>query len=550
MTTDPPNSRLAAFLLAEAGDCIAAGRPGHALQLLAKSYTLNPGGPAFRPLADACRLLGRWEQLASFCARQQRLQPDDPWPWFHLAAYHLQHQRFLAATVPLREALRRDPTLPEPWVELGNLWKRLGEVQRAIVCYRQALKAAPGCVAAQDNLLFSLLFSDRVTPEQIAQAHREWGRRWLGGGVPPQLLPGTRLRGGYLSPDLREHSVASFLEPLLRHHDRQRFEIVCYQCNQEEDAVTARLKGYADRWRSIAHLSDDAAEAIIRQDRLQLLVELAGHTADNRLRLLARRPAPLQVTWLGYPHATGLDAIGYRLSDAIADPPATADHLESERLLRLPPPFLCYQPPADSPEPGPPPAARTGQVTFGCFNRIDKASPATLALWRELLAQAPTAILALKSEVFADPAATERFITRSGLPADRLRLLERTPDRSSHLALYNRIDIALDTFPYNGTTTTCEALWMGVPVITLAGGHHAARVGKTLLEAVGLGDLVADTAEGYLHRAAALTQDLNGLTQLRQRLRATMESSLLCDAERFTRNMEDAYRSMMASLSA
>ncbi|TWJ18871.1 O-linked N-acetylglucosamine transferase, SPINDLY family protein [Geobacter argillaceus] len=541
------------FLLAEAAECLAAGRHNHALILLGKGFMIDPGGEFFNPLADLCRLMERWDDLERFCRERVVHCPGDPWPWYHLAGVSLQRQRFLNAVGELREALRRGPAHKGAWIELGNTWKRLGEIGRAIVCYRRANELEPADERAADNRLFALLFSDRHSADLTALAHREWGRRF--GTVPPvSFVPPAddgRIRIGYLSPDLREHSVTCFLEALLRRHDRQRFEVTCYQCSGEEDPVTRRLQGYVDRWRKIDGMDDEEAADLIRKDGIQILVELAGHTAGNRLPLMALRPAPVQATWLGYPHSTGLEAIGFRISDAVADPPGAADQWHTERLIRLPAPFLCYTPPPDAPAAALPlPCSRSGGITFASFNRIDKASPTVLALWRTVLDLLPNSRLLLKSEIFADPEATDRFVKRSSLPKERLIMLGRTPDRHSHLTLYGQVDIALDTFPYNGTTTTCEALWMGVPVISLSGRCHASRVGRTLLESVGLGALVAETGESYVELACSLAGDLPRLSMMRQTLRSTMAGSPLCAGERFAGNMEEAYRAMLKDLSA
>lgn len=547
-----PQTELHRFFLEEAGRQIAGGRHSHALQLLAKGFSLDPEGSLFGPLADICRLLGCWDELERFSGQRLVGRPHDCWAWYHLAGCSLQQLRFLTAVGQLCEALRHHPDFLEAWIELGNIWKRLGEIRRAIVCYQRALQVDPDCARAHDNLLFSMLFSDEYSPDAVAQAHRDWGTRYLNVATRfVQAVENRKIKIAYLSPDLREHSVTCFLEPLLRHHDRHRFEVTCYQCNQVEDAVTQRLKEVVDHWRNIAELSDEDAGEVIRQDGIQVLVELAGHTAGNRLALLAKSPAPVQATWLGYPHSTGLRSIGFRITYRIADPPGAAEQWHTEQLMRLSEPFLCYDPPLDAPlVTQRSDACDSGRVTFACFNRIDKASPTILAVWAALLRRLPQARLLLKSEIFADPQATARFVRRSGLPQEQLLLLARTPDRGSHLGIYNQADIALDTFPYNGTTTTCEALWMGVPVVTLAGRHHAARVGKSLLTAVGLENLVAQTPEEYLELACQLADDSLRRHRLRETLRTTMRSSALCDADRFARQMEAAYRTMLEALPA
>jgi predicted O-linked N-acetylglucosamine transferase (SPINDLY family) len=294
-------------------------------------------------------------------------------------------------------------------------------------------------------------------------------------------------------------------------------------------------------------LSDDEVAERIRADGIDILVDLAGHTANNRLRVFARKPAPVQVTWLGYPSTTGLTAIDYRLVDVVTDPVGAADTWASETLVRLEGGFLCYGALMDAPEPTVPPCIKTGTLTFGSFNYPAKVSAATLDAWAALLSRLPQARLLLKGKPFADPATRALFLARlgeRGVPAERVELVAWLSSTIAHLALYNRVDIALDPFPYNGTTTTCDALWMGVPVITWAGDRHAARVGASLLTTVGQTELIARDPDDYVATAAALAGDLDRLAALRAGLRARLQASPLCDAAGFARALESAYREM------
>lgn len=349
---------------------------------------------------------------------------------------------------------------------------------------------------------------------------------------------------GYVSGDFRRHSVANFLLPVLENHDRSRFETYCYSNNPWDDEVTDRLKTASGQWRRISGLEDPEAAEQIARDGIDLLIDLSGHTAHNRLTLFARRPAPLQATWLGYPGSTGVEAIDYRLVDGVTDPSGDADYCE--KLVRLQPGFLCYAPL----DPAPAPAMRpTGQpIRFGSFNNPAKLSRATLDLWGRLLKTVGEAELVLKGKPFADPETRrillERFAER-GIAEERIVLLEHIADPVGHMAAYGEIDIALDPFPYNGTTTTCEALWMGVPVIALLGDRHSGRVGASLLTRVGLEDLIAADASDYVRRAAGLAADGNRLAELRRTLRDRMAASPLCDGPGFTRRLEAAYLRMM-----
>jgi predicted O-linked N-acetylglucosamine transferase (SPINDLY family) len=350
-----------------------------------------------------------------------------------------------------------------------------------------------------------------------------------------------------VSADFRAHSVASFLTPLLEGHCRRVVEIFCYADVIRPDAVTAHLRGLADHWLPVAGMPDEALSQRIRADGIDILVDLGGHTAHNRLRVFACKPAPVQLTWLGYPNTTGLRAIDYRIVDDVTDPPGAADGFASETLLRLPGGFLCYGAAKDATEPAPPPCLKTGVITFGSFNNPAKMSPATLDTWAELLTRVAGARLLLKGKPFADEACRASFLARfgeRGVAAERVQLIAWLPNSTAHLALYEQIDIALDPFPYNGTTTTCEALWMGVPVVTLRGNRHSARVGASLLGQLGLTDWIAASTGDYVEIALALGADPGNLHSLRHSLRRLMAASSLCDGNAFARKIENAYRTI------
>jgi predicted O-linked N-acetylglucosamine transferase (SPINDLY family) len=360
--------------------------------------------------------------------------------------------------------------------------------------------------------------------------------------------PARRLRIGYVSPDFRAHAVANFFEPLLSCHDRSQFFIACYSNCPAPDAVTRRIESAADLFRDITALDDAAAADLIRSDGIDVLVDLAGHTARNRLLCFARKPAPVQVTYLGYPDTTGLSAIDARFTDALADPPHT-DIYHSESLIRLPAPFLCYQPPVDAPSPAPPPMLANGYITFGSFNNFTKLNRQTIKLWAQLLKSVLTARLLLKADALADPLVAESAraaFAPHGIPAQRLTLSGFVPTTAGNLDFYRNIDIALDPSPYNGTTTTCEALLMGVPVVTLAGQTHVSRVGVSLLTGVELTSLISTDADDYIRRAAVLAVDVNQLTTLRETLRARLLRSPLADAGRLAANIESAYRTLFS----
>jgi len=540
----------AATVLQEAAAHLAAGSHDQALRILRLLIEQQPlHNAAFTLFADLCALLRQWEPLADICRQRLQYLPNDTETCCRYAQAELGQQRYLHALALLDDVVKRTPEHAAAWHELGRVLKRLARVDEACACFCRAVTAEPDNRIFQDSFLFTQLFSDSCQPVKIAAAHRAWGAKFPAIPAPVTQLKNTaRITVGYLSPDFREHSVASFIEPVLRHHDRQRFKIICYQCGPEQDGTTQRLRSLVEQWQDITDLDDAAAYNLIVQDGVTILVDLAGHTAWNRLPLLALRPAPLQMTWIGYPHSTGLTQIDYRLTDAVADPPSAAESLHSEYPARLPGCFLCYSPPDEAPQPvSNPPAMESGILTFGCFNNLAKITPTLLDCWRRLLEQLPQSRLLLKGEAFDDPQARSVLLKQFDLAENRVLTCGWTPDRISHLALYNQVDIALDTWPYNGTTTTCEALWMGVPVVTQAGTHHASRVGASLLTAAGLKFCVCHSAQEYIQRAIQLACNLPLLQALRGNLRAMLSASPLLDGLGFTRKLERFYDGLVSA---
>ncbi len=350
---------------------------------------------------------------------------------------------------------------------------------------------------------------------------------------------------GYVSGDFRRHAVANFLLPILENHDRAAFEIHCYSNNPWDDDVTERLTEASDHWHRISGLDDEEAAGLVAGDGIDLLVDLSGHTAYNRLLLFARQPAPVQATWFGYLGSTGVEAIRFKLVDAITDPPGEADAHYSEQLIRLERGTFCYRPIDEAP---PPMARPLGPVRFGSFNNPAKLSTGTLDLWSGVLDAVEGAELVLKGRSFADPLVRRTLLKRfqeRGIAEERIVLLEHIAAPQAHMAAYGDVDIALDPFPYNGVTTTCEALWMGVPVVTLLGDRHSGRIGASFLSRIGLEDLIAREPEDYIRIAAGLAQDEGRRAELRRHLRDRMVVSPLCDGVEFTRALEVAYRRMV-----
>jgi protein O-GlcNAc transferase len=471
--------------------------------------------------------------------------------WSNLGFCLIQQKDVHRAESACRRAIELNPNLATAHANLGNALQRQARVDEAVAALRAALALNPNLRVAHENLLLALNYLPAQTPQDVYAEHVRWAEQHanhLGDDAPPHANDrdeNRRLRVAYVSPDFRRHSVAFFIEPLLAAHDRGQVEIVCYSDVERPDETTARIQQLADVWRDTGGVSDDRFAQIVREDRIDILVDLAGHTAGNRLLAFARRPAPVQVTCLGYPNTTGMAAIGYRITDAHADPPGLTDAFHTEQLIRLPRTAWCYRPPADAPHVGDAPPSTNGHVTFGSFNKLAKISPPCLDAWTELLRMTPGSRMIIKSTALGDATLRQRLATEfaaRNIAGDRLGILGPVGPTAEHLSTYGRVDVALDTFPYHGTTTTCDALHMGVPVVTLAGQTHVSRVGVSLLHAVGLDDLVAETPRQYVETAAKLATDRERLSRLRTTLREQMQSSPLGDATSLSRDVEAAFR--------
>jgi predicted O-linked N-acetylglucosamine transferase (SPINDLY family) len=478
--------------------------------------------------------------------RAAQLEPNSHVPWFMLgnvaselgeldaAVDHYAHARDLS---PSDHVIRYNLGLNQHW---------RGYIDTAIEELRAACTLNPSYLLAQSSLIMALHSSDRIDPEEIAADIREWGTRFSlkhPASVMTAERPGAdrpeHLRVGFVSADLRTHSVAHFFEPILSARDRGAFTHVLYNNSHIQDAVTQRLRSYADEWRDVWQLNDDGLIEMIRADRIDILVDLSGHTASNRLAVFARRAAPVQISYLGYPSSTGLATMDFRITDAVTDPPVPADAWHTERLLRMPDSQWCFRPFGTPAAPGPLPARKAGFVTFGSFNNLTKASDTLLTCWVQILVELPTSHLRLTrvrsaqrmDEIIA-------LFARSGVAPERIEGMPFAND-PPYGQQFEGVDIALDSFPYNGVTTTCETLYFGVPVVSLYGRNGVSRSGLSLLGGLGLGELAASTPERYVEIAVALASDLSRLEQLRASLRARFERSPLCDEKRFAVKFEE-----------
>jgi predicted O-linked N-acetylglucosamine transferase (SPINDLY family) len=454
-----------------------------------------------------------------------------------------------AAAFHYLRAIEIAPKLDEAHNNLGCMLMLLGQLRAAISHYRQAIALNPAAPFSYTNLVLALHYLPGVSNALIADTTRRWTAAIPRDRMTPPgrkaTEPTRRLRLGYVSGDFRAHPVAYFIESVLAAHDRRSVEVFCYGNAAQQDATTRRIAAIADHWCDVSGLSDDEAAQRIAADAIDILVDLSGHTAGNRLTLFARKPAPIQCTWLGYVGTTGLAEIDYILTDRFVLPPED-ERFYSERPYRLPNSYLCFTPPETAIKVGKLPALATGAVTFGCFNNLMKINGPVVDLWSSLLAAVPQSRLYLKTAQLGDRticAGLEEEFAARGIARERLVLAGLSP-RQELLATYNEIDIALDPFPFGGGTTTIEALWMGVPVVSLRGDRFVGRVGESILTAVGLPNLVAASPAEYLATAIALATDLPRLTAFRKSLRRRLVASPLCDAKSFARDLESGYRAM------
>ena len=522
------------------------GLTEQALRHYDEALRLNPGFiEARNHRGTVLHKLARHDEARADFAQALAQRPDYAEAFVNLAQLELEDGRIEDAETAFRRAIAIREGFAEAWNGLGNCLVQSGRACEGIAAYERAQAIDPGYREAASNRLLALHYNPAIGPERLYAAHREWAESRLADAPPPPLAATAprRLRIGYVSPDLRTHSVAYFIEPILRAHDPDRFEVFCYAEVAVRDETSNRIAGLVAQWVTTCGMDDAELVERIRRDRIDILVDLAGHTAHNRLGVFARRAAPLQIAYLGYPDTTGLAQMDYRLSDEIADPPGR-EAFHTERLLRLPSGFLCYGPPADAPAVTMRDVDDARPITFASFNNLAKVNESVVAVWAEILEAVPDARLLLKSRALGDASVRRRYrecFAAHGIDARRLRLLGWTVDNRSHLALYAEVDIALDTFPYNGTTTSCEALWMGVPVVTLEGRHHAGRVGRSLLHRLGLDPLCTPDRRAYVERAVELAHSPEKRETLRANLRPLMRVRL-CDALAFTRTLEQAYR--------
>jgi predicted O-linked N-acetylglucosamine transferase (SPINDLY family) len=500
-------------------------------------------------LGHALVTTGALQEAKASLNRALEFNPDNADALCNLGGIMMQERRLNTAIELLRRSVAIAPGLAIAHLNLGASLFGQGRISESIGCFRAAIAHAPELPEPYSNLLKALAFVPGVQYGLIAETTRRWGRLVKRPAQHPGWSntrePERRLRIGYVSPDLRDHPVAYFLESVLEAHDPNSVELVCYSSNEKDDDATERFMALAPRWRRITRLTDAAAAALVREDGIDILVDLSGHTTGQRLELFALKPAPVQCTWIGYYATTGLPEIDYIFADRIVLPPGE-ESFYVEKPWRMPDSYLCFTPPAFDVEIGPLPAERDGTITFGSCNNVFKVNRLVVAAWSRLLHAYPKSRLLLRSDLLSSDEIREelgRQFAEHGLAPERLTLLPFAK-RPELMATYNDIDIALDPFPYGGGTTTVEALWMGVPVVSRRGDRFSGRVSDSVLTTVGLPELVVTSEDDYIAKAIALAEDRPRLAELRRTLRRRVAASPLCDAKRFTRHLEQAYRSM------
>ena len=472
------------------------------------------------------------------------LAPTYAVAWAEIGTIHFHQGRFAKAVHCFKRAIASDADMPEVHNNLGNAYREQGLITDAQACFREAIALRPTYALAHSNLLFALQYSNSSSLKGLRDAHIDWARLQVQGQENSPTKRGRKagdekLTIGFVSPDLYRHPVGVFLLPYLEHHDKERYLAICYSDSRREDDLSQKLRSHAGIWRTTGALDDASLSRLIQQDGVDILVDLAGHTAGNRLRMFGRRAAPVQLSWLGYSFTTGLSAMDYVLMDLVSAPPGYEEWF-TETLLRLDGLRFCYSPPSYAPPVVAPPSRQSGLVTFGSFNNLAKLAPDVLQTWGEILLQVPASRLVLKWKSLEDAETQSRIRAMFegwGVEGARIQFRGWSP-HAEMLAEYGLVDIALDPFPFSGGLTTCDALYMGVPVITLMGGYPISRQSAGFLQAAGMDDLVATSRTEYIEKAIRLAGNPIELERLRASIRHRVLTSRICDGPAYARAIE------------
>lgn len=532
------------------------GKIDQGLLCYEKAVALKPAFPeAINNLGLALKELGRFDDAVKHIRRAVELKPDFADAYYNLGVTFKDQMKLDEAVEQFQKALGLNPKHFGASSALAIVRMEQGELDEGLKLMNSAL-AVEKDWQVHSNLCLLVNYHPTMSGEEVLEVHRAWDRDYakLSKDFKPHendRSPDRKLRIGYVSPDFKSHAVSHFIEPILTSHDKESFQVFCYAHVAKPDPITHLLQTKSDGWRDIYGKSDDLVEKMIRDDRIDILVDLAGHTAHNRLTLFGRKPAPVQVSMIGYPCTTGLSAMDYKIADPHCDPPG-AERFYSEKLHRLEGTFWCFRPLDDREPIGELPAKRSGRVTFGSVNNFAKVTPIVLDLWARIVAAVPNSRIHLQHSALASRVTRARVIgafARHGVGEDRITMTGWA-SFADYVELLRSFDIALDPFPFNGGTTTCHLLFYGVPIVTLAGERQVSRMGVTMLRAVGLSELIADSIDDYHNKAVALAHDIPRLSNIRATVRSAMVNSPLCDAGRYTRQLEDGFRKMWADCCA
>jgi protein O-GlcNAc transferase len=532
---------------------LGQGKLDKAIKSLQKAIDITPDyAEAYCNLGVALKDQGKLNETFACYHKATTIKPDFFEAHYNLGNVLNTQGRLDEAVICFQNAVTLKPNYVEAFSNLAATLKAQGKLDEALICYQKAISIKPDFYEAHSNLLLCLQYFNGDLKHTLNQ-HKQWNTQQtqhLTNSISSHQKntdPNKLLHVGFVSGDFHKHSVSYFLEAFFKSYNKKKFVFHCYSNSLLEDTVTEKLQSYVNKWRDIFGQDDDAVVEMIKSDKIDILVDLSGHTKNNRLLVFARKPAPIQVTYLGYPNTTGLDSIDYRITDNIADPQGYADQYCVEELVRLENGFLCYKPPSQTPDIAPLNMKTAGYVTFVSFNNLAKISIDVVKVWAEILKQVPTARLLIKNRSMGCQSVKDRYISmfeQESIDPTRLTILPRVEETQDHFATYADGDICLDSFPYNGTTTTCEALWMGLPVITLQGDRHSSRVGASILTQVGLDELIAQDVEDYIEKAVILADDTVKLKKYRKKLRTRVKKSSLCDGKEFSKNIGSAFRDM------
>jgi len=526
------------------------GRDKEAIQCLNKALQIKPDSAMlYVNLGSIFAKQGNIDRALFLYKRALEVNPNYSIAYNNIGSAYREQEDFNKAQEYYQTAIKLSPQYAMAQCNLGSLLLLTGKPDEAIEHYRKAISIKADYAEAHSNILYALNFMPSISQKEIFKESIQWedihAKNLLKSNqvYANDIGEKRKLRIGYVSPDFRNHSVNFFFEPVLNGHNKKCFEVYLYSSVIKPDYITERLKTAADHWRSIVGMNDETVSKMIVKDRIDILVDLAGHTAGNRLLVFGYKPAPSQVSWLGYPNTTGMHTIDYRIVDEITDPVGTGDDLHSEELIGLPNSFFCFQPTVDSPDVEDVSRKKTGQITFGSVNNLAKLNKEVLDLWAQILYKIPNSRLLIFGKSFTEKNGRNRFLelfSGNGIEEDRIEMISHVP-HLKFLDIHKRIDIILDPFPYNGHTATCNSLWMGVPMITLRGKSHVARVGASILTNIGLPELIAENKEEYVTKAITLAEDTGRLRSLRKGMRTRMKNSPICNAKAFTESLESAY---------